>query len=212
MAFSGSSYFAGVGTVFAAVGLGFACGMMITNDVVQPPNRLERVSTGATTPSKPDAAPSTTASTIPPQPAAPAVVKTDAATNVQEQSALEARNPPPPSAVTSASTAPAKDQRAGTRSANSNKDASHKRADERKFLGNRRSSERRRRRDQEERQLDEATNVVREMPPESTVGAVVERDDVPRYRMRPRPFGLFGDDETPRVINEPPPRFGFFGE
>jgi hypothetical protein len=50
------------------------------------------------------------------------------------------------------------------------------------------------------------------MPLDGTVGAVVERDDAPRYRMRPRPFGLFGDDETPHGINEPPPRFGFFGD
>lgn len=62
MAFSGPSYFAGVGTVVAAIGIGFACGAMIMNDVVQPPNRLERVN-GVTAPPKPDAtSPSVTSS------------------------------------------------------------------------------------------------------------------------------------------------------
>jgi hypothetical protein len=51
MAFSNSSYFAGVGTAFAAIALGFAGGAMITTSAVQPPNRLERVASNAAHPS-----------------------------------------------------------------------------------------------------------------------------------------------------------------
>jgi hypothetical protein len=248
MAFSGSSYVAGIGTAFAAIVFGFACGTMITTRAVQPPNRLERVNAGATDPAKPESSSTASSSTEqssptrssaqetptvavapsaaiadpqpapPPQPAALAVVKTDAATNVGEKSAPApvAKNAPPSPVIKSADTTPAKNERAGTRSADADKEVSHKRADERRFSDNRRSSERRRRHDQQERQLDETTNVVRQtpqLPPESTVGTAVEReDDTPRYRMRPRPFGLSGDDDSPRVINEPPPRFGFFGD
>jgi hypothetical protein len=43
MAFSSSSYFAGVATAFVAVGVGFAGGALVTTSAVQPPNRLERV-------------------------------------------------------------------------------------------------------------------------------------------------------------------------
>jgi hypothetical protein len=43
MAFSTSSFFAGVGTVFAAVTIGFAGGAMITSSPKMEPNRLERV-------------------------------------------------------------------------------------------------------------------------------------------------------------------------
>jgi len=47
MAFSTTSFFAGVGTVFVAVTLGFAGGAMITNSPQMEPNRLERVAAGA---------------------------------------------------------------------------------------------------------------------------------------------------------------------
>ena len=43
MAFSTGSFFAGVGTVFAAVTIGFAGGAMITTSPRPEPNRLERV-------------------------------------------------------------------------------------------------------------------------------------------------------------------------
>ncbi len=52
MAFSAGSFFAGVGTVCAAVTIGFAGGAMIPASPKQEPNRLERVmaSTSAATP------------------------------------------------------------------------------------------------------------------------------------------------------------------
>lgn len=48
MAFSGSSYFAGIGTALAAIAFGVACGSMVTTSVVRPPNRLERLNSGTT--------------------------------------------------------------------------------------------------------------------------------------------------------------------
>jgi hypothetical protein len=85
-----------------------------------------------------------------------------------------------------------------------NREASRKRGDERKF------SERKRRQDLERQNLDEATNVVRQMPRDGVVDRVVEEDDAPRViNGPPRHFGLLGNDEdSPRA---PPPRFGLFG-
>ncbi len=57
MAFSTTSYFAGVGTVFAAIMLGFAGGFVISNpsQKVEPPNKVERVNASAPLPKPPDA-------------------------------------------------------------------------------------------------------------------------------------------------------------
>jgi hypothetical protein len=59
--------------------------------------------------------------------------------------------------------------------------------------------------------LDEASNVVRQMPRDSAVDRVVDEDNAPRIvNSPPRRFGLFGDGEdSPRAA--PPPRFGLFG-
>jgi hypothetical protein len=46
---------------------------------------------------------------------------------------------------------------------------------------------------------------------DDTVGQVIEQDEAPRFSGRPRHIGSFEDDDSPRVINEPPPRPGFFG-
>jgi hypothetical protein len=243
MAFSGSSYFAGIGTAFAAIAVGFAGGAMITTSPVQPPNRVERVNAGPVAPSTAEATPSSLVPSSPDQgsaakppaqatqastaakpasapasdpkaqPAVSAAVNTDAAANVHEPRASPpaAKNPSPSPVVKGEDTAPAKNERAGTRSADSTKETSRKRADERKYSDRSRSSERRRRQDQDGRRLDEATNVVPQTQRNNTVDQTVEVYDAPRYRMRPRPFDLFGDD-SPRVINEPPPRFGFFGD
>ena len=259
MAFSGSSYFAGIGTAFVAIAFGFAGGAMITNSPVQPPNRLERVAAGTVLPA--DAPPPSTASASPeqantakpaPQEAPPSPVvaaapppadpqpaesktdtaktdtakteatKTDATANVEAQPApATAAKNPPPSVAKGDSAAPAKNEhttvgraadpnRDASRSADPNKDVSRKRADERK-PDDRKFSDRRRRQDQDDRRLDEATNVVRQMP-RGAADEIVERYDAPRFRERPRRFELFGDDDGPRMVREPPPRFGFFGD
>jgi hypothetical protein len=238
MAFSSSSYFVGVGTAFAAIAIGFAGGAMITTSTVQPPNRLERVTSGAASPSSVSSgqasqqanvtepavqpppptvavapAPTATVASAPavdpppvqqPQPAAPVAVKTDAAANIQQPP------PAPPQAARNEDAGTAKNERANVRPAEPNREASRsadmsretsrKRGDERKF------AERKRRQD-----LDEATNVVRQMPRDGAVDRVVEEDDAPRViDGPPRRFGLFGNDEdSPRA--PPPPRFGLFG-
>ena len=251
MAFSGSSYFFGIGTAFAAIAVGFAGGSMITTSTVQPPNRLERVAVGTVVPAEqantakpaPQETPSTpvTAATPPapaadpqPQPAPPAAAKadapkTDAAANVHEQPAPSpaAKNQSPSPVARSDDTAPAKNERTTvgrapdpgqdvsrsdvSRSVEPNRDTSRKRADERK-PDDRKFSDRRRRQDQDERRLDEATNVVRQMPRGAAIDEVIERDDAPRPVARPRHFELYGDDDGPRMVREPPPRFGFFDD
>ncbi len=62
MAFSSSSYFAGMATAFVAVAVGFAGGTLVTTSAVQPPNRLDRVV--SSTP-LPQSAPSSSASEQP---------------------------------------------------------------------------------------------------------------------------------------------------
>jgi hypothetical protein len=100
---------------------------------------------------------------------------------------------------------PAEPNREASRSADMSREASRKRGDERKF------TERRRRQDLERQNLDEATNVVRQMPRDGAIDRVVEEDDAPRViNGSPRRFGLLGNDEdSPRA--PPPPRFGLFG-
>jgi hypothetical protein len=232
MAFSGSSYFFGIGTAFAAIAVGFAGGAMITTNAVQSPNRLERVAVGTAVPSeqantaKPapqNPPPSPVVATVPPapdpQPAPPPQptppVAANTTTNVQERAvpAAAAKNAAPTPVAKSDDTAPAKSERTTvgrapdpsrdvSRSVDPNKDIARKRADERK-PDDRRFSDRRRRQDQDERRLDEATNVVRQMPR----GEVVDE-----FRARPRRFEVLEDDDAPRAVNGPPPRFGLFGD
>jgi hypothetical protein len=266
MAFSGSSFFVGVGTAFGAIALGFAGGAMITTSAVQPPNRLERLNAGTTVgsnsqptppqvtsssteqpstanpPAQPTPTPIVAAAPVPPensQPAPPsqpvrmiATVrtetnkdnKTDAATPAQPQPqpAIAARNSAPP--ATAGNEVTKSDDAATTRSdraisqnnrpQDSNRDASRKRTDDRKYPDDRRFSDRRRQQDQDERRLDEATNAVRQMPRDATVGQVVDQDPPSRFGERSRHIEVYADDDGPqRVINEPPPRpfFGLFG-
>ena len=127
--------------------------------------------------------------------------------------AAAAKNAAPTPVAKSDDTAPAKSERTTvgrapdpsrdvSRSVDPNKDIARKRADERK-PDDRRFSDRRRRQDQDERRLDEATNVVRQMPR----GEVVDE-----FRARPRRFEVLEDDDAPRAVNGPPPRFGLFGD
>ena len=248
MAFSGSSYFAGMGTVVAAIAFGVACGTMVTTSVVQPPNRLERVNGDTTTgQAKRDSTPPSTAASRaeqastakpkpadappapviaaapsvpaadpqpapPPQPAAPAAIKADAAASTHDQSAAApaAKSPAPATVARSDDAAPAPNEHASGRAVDPNRETSHKKAATRKSSDDRKYTERRRRHDQDERQLDEATNVVRQMPRERAVGDVGQ-DDGPHVRIRPRHFELLDDDGPPRRAEGPPPGFGFFG-
>ena len=227
MAFSSSSYFAGVATAFVAVAVGFAGGAMVTTSAVQSPNRLERVTSSAplppsassaaperpdgvssqpdvtsaqdaVTPSPPATAPSPAADSQPAS-AKPAVnsgttAKTDAAaTNIQSAPAPSAKRE---------SAASSKNERANARSNDSRRGTYRGRAEDRKFVERKR-----------QQNLDEATNIVRQMPHDSAADQViVEREDQPRLVERAPRSGFFGiEDGPPRLRGDAPARFGFFG-
>jgi hypothetical protein len=132
-------------------------------------------------------------------------IKADAKTEAKTDAAANARQPTnvqqQPPVAKSEDAAPARNERTNARSAEVNKEASRKRTEERKY------SERKRR-----QQLDEATDIVRQMPRDSAVDRVVEEDDAPHFSDGPpRRFGFFGaDEDSPRAM-PPPPRFGLFG-
>jgi hypothetical protein len=103
MAFSTTSFFAGVGTVFAAITIGFAGGAMITTSPKLEPNRLERVAASA--PAVTPSAPATRLASIPvateaktetpePAPATDRVIATAPAPSAQPSA------PPQPQPVT----------------------------------------------------------------------------------------------------------------
>ena len=234
MAFSNSSFFAGIGTAFAAIAVGFAGGAMITTRAVDQPNRLERIHAGtvglanSATP-KPSVASSDHGqqdSTKPPTQSAPpaaasAPARTEAATNLQAPPVPRTAEPPAVAKTDDRATAredttAAKNERASTRSADPRGAASRRRA-ERKSAGDHRFSEHRRRPDQDPRQpnLDAAANLVRQTPRDGAVDEIVERDPAPRFgNGRPRHFELFGEYDSPRLEPrlEERPRFGFFGD
>jgi hypothetical protein len=192
MAFSNSSYFAGVGTVFAAVTLGFAVGAMITSGGVQPPNRLERVASSAVLPAsnvhpadapkaapgEPPAAVPTTAADAPrpvvqqPPPAPPVMARSEDAANANVQQP----RPAPAIVARSEDTATARNERANLRSADLKKESYRKKDEERRF------AERKKR-----QEIEDAANAVRQMRRDGVIDQVVERDQTPR-------FGLFGND------------------
>jgi len=87
MAFSTTSFFAGVGTVFIAVTLGFLGGAMITTSPQMEPNRLERVAAGA----------QATARDASVKAAAPEARSVTAATQSQEPSVAANTEPAPTS-------------------------------------------------------------------------------------------------------------------
>lgn len=101
MAFSGSSYFFGIGTAFAAIAVGFAGGAMVTTSAVQPPNRLERVAVGTVVP--PDAAqPSEQANTAKPASPETPPVTAPAAAPPAQAAGPQAAPPPQPAASVAA--------------------------------------------------------------------------------------------------------------
>jgi hypothetical protein len=171
MAFSNSSYFAGVGTVFAAVTLGFAVGAMITSGGVQPPNRLERVASSAALPAS-NVQPADAPKAAPGEP--PAAVPTAAAD--EPRPVVQQPPPAPPVMARSEDAVTAKNERASLRSAELKRESSRKREEERRF------AERKKRQD-----IEDAANAVRQMRRDGVIDQVVEREQTPR-------FGLFGND------------------
>ncbi len=163
MAFSGLSYFAGIGTAFVAVAIGFAGGALVTTSAVQPPNRLERVTSSAPPPpaapskvptEQPNAAaaegtapsgapPSQKADSHPaqqPLQAEPVVAKSDTAAKADTATNNDAPSTdaqrtatPAPSAKKSDDAALPKNERTGARASDSRREARRKRADDRRI-------------------------------------------------------------------------------
>jgi outer membrane biosynthesis protein TonB len=99
MAFSKSSYFAGVGTVFAAITLGFAGGAMLTGSAIQAPNRVERVASSAALPMS-NEQPADVAKAAPPEPSAAAAPAAPAP--AADDSRPVVQQPPPASSPVTA--------------------------------------------------------------------------------------------------------------
>jgi hypothetical protein len=207
MTFNKSSFFAGVGSVFAAIVIGFAGGAIITGGAgVQPPNRVERVAAGealqkssghaavasgqpaavATTPAPEPtmaAAPAPASDPQPmaqrPAPAAPATASNEAAPAPKTQ-----QSPPAPAVIAKGDDAlPVRNDQASDRTAEWKKAAERRRAEERKF------AERRKRQD-----IEQAANAIRQMKRDGVIDQVVQRDEAPRVEA-PR-FGFFGNDDN----------------
>ena len=199
MAFSTTSYFAGVGTVFAAITLGFMGGAMITSGPkVEPANRVERVAAAAplptpqvvapkSEPAEPAPAPVAVVAASPPAPA-PVAQQPEQAPPVTQQPVTQQ-----PVAQQPAQAAPiqAKADEQGPRVGMArDRTVELKRTAERQKAWERRLASRRQRED-----IDGAANAATQMQRDG-VGRVVQRDDDPAMVQKDkRPaFGFFGND------------------
>ena len=211
MNFSTTSFLAGVGTVFAAVALGFAGGAMITTSPKVEPNRLERVTAAAPAPKPDTTAPATTpdagvkaampeirsvvAVKAPEQPAAAAKNETKGempqSSLVPERvmsetpaSGAQQAVPPQPAPLTSKPVVARDDTEVQAESARKARDDQFKRESAS------RSAERRaeRRRERRRRDIEGAQDAVLQMQPDD--GPQIMS---PRYDRSPR-LGFFGDN------------------
>ena len=181
MAFSTTSFFAGVGTVFAAVTIGFAGGSMITTSLKVEPNRLERVAASAPivtpiavkaeTPAVPPAHSAKTETTETAPPPARVIAMTPAP---RQQSASSQPQPLITKDANAAQIGSAQKVREGEL----RKEAESTRA-------KRRAEARRERRKRQE--TEAAGNAVRQPQRDGGVQELSQRDDTPR-------FGFFGND------------------
>jgi hypothetical protein len=206
MTFSTTSFLAGVGTVFAAVALGFAGGAMITTAPKVELNRLERVTAPATMPdasvkTTPDASVKTatpelgpvTAAKAPEEPAARNETKDempqspaapDRAVSLTPAPGSQQAVPSQPAPVTAKSVMARDD---ADPQADSVKKA---RDDELKKLAASKNAERRaeRRRERRRRDIEGAEDAVLQTQPDDSPQAPPQR-----YDRSPR-FGFFGDN------------------
>lgn len=176
MAFNTTSFFAGVGTVFAAVTIGFAGGAMITTSPKLEPNRLERVAASAAV-----ITPNT--SVTPSVPAAKTETKTAAAPDrvislTPAPDYPQTLSPQPQPATANDDVGSQIDVSKNVRDAGLQKEADLKKAE-------RRAERRRERRKQQ--QIQAATNAVRQMRLNGDLQVVSQGDGSPR-------FGFFGND------------------
>jgi hypothetical protein len=197
MAFSTTSFFAGVGTVFAAVTIGFAGGTLLTTSSPKmEPNRLERVA--ASTP--PTVAAATKAET-PVVPSVP-VIKAEAPAVPSVQAAARnetAETTATPDRVVAITPAPASPQVAPAPQppvvaredmASQIDNAKRLRETELRKQADLRESERRaeQRRERRKRQeIDAAVDAVRRMKRDGVLQEATQQDEAPR-------FGFFGHD------------------
>jgi hypothetical protein len=159
MAFNTTSFFAGVGTVFAAITLGFAGGAMITNPPKVEPNRLDRVAASAPV-TTPVAAAKTEAPASPSVPAAKTETAETTAAPERVISLTPAPNlpqtfPPQPQPVMAKDDVASQIDNAKVRDAELKKEAEPKKAE-------RRAEQRRERRKQQKIRAA-TTNAVRRM-------------------------------------------------
>jgi hypothetical protein len=200
MAFSTTSFFAGVGTVFAAVTIGFAGGAMITTSPKLEPNRLERVAASAPAVT-PSAKAETPATRLAATPLASTPVATEAKTETPEPAPATDRviaMAPAPSAQPSAPPQPqpvtAKDDGAPQIGSASKIREGELRREREKDSRMQRTERRAEARPQlrKRREIEAAANAVRQMQRDNAVQEVSQRDDSPRDGS-PR-LGFFGNE------------------
>jgi hypothetical protein len=203
MAFSSTSFYAGVGTVIAAVTIGFAGGAMFTTSPKMEPNRLERlaasnppaVAAKAETPP----VPSVPAAEAPPVPSVVAA-KSETAQTPAPDRMIATTQPPVSQPPVSQPVAPPQPQPVVLRddAASQIDNAKKVREGELRKQAELKDFERRgqQRRERKKRQeIDAAVTAVKQMKRDGVLQEVTQQDETPRP-------GLFGD-ETPRA--------GFFG-
>jgi hypothetical protein len=188
MTFNTTSFLAGVGTMFAAVALGFAGGAMLTTSPKVEQNRLERVAASAPVASQ-GAAAKSEAMAVPVIPATkPEVTATAPAPDrvIAMTPAASAQTTPAPSAQPSASPQPAlvrddaasqMDSAKKVREGELRKEVELKKAERR--------AERRERRNR--RDIEAAANAVRQIQRDGGIQEVSQREDSPR-------LGFFGNN------------------
>jgi hypothetical protein len=218
MAFNMTSFFVGVGTVFAAVAVGFGGGAMMTSTTkVEQPNKLERAVASTPAPSPVIAAKtqtpevqSTSTATVPSTPtgtapdAQPTAARNDAAESPPAPDRTVSLTPAPASQPVPSQPAPviAKDD------ATSQADAVKKAQDgEPSKEAAPKKPERRAERHRERRRyqdVDSAANAVRQ----------IQRDDGGQQFPRDDRVRQFRDDGQQEVVvrRYESPRFGFFGD
>jgi len=184
MAFNTTSFFAGVGTVFAAVMLGFAGGAMITTSPRMEPNRVERVAASTPVVAAKTEAPATPSTETSQTTAAPDRV----ISLPQKPDTSQAALPEPPPVAPQPQPVMAQDDVAsqGDNAKKAREAELKKEADLRK--AERRAQQRRERRKQQE--IQAAANAVRQMQANGELRQVsreVSQDAGPR-------FGFFGDN------------------
>jgi hypothetical protein len=223
MAFNMTSFFVGVGTVFAAIVVGFGGGAMMTSTTRVEPNKLERAAASTPAPSAAVIAkaqtpevPSTSTATAPE--AQPAVAKSETPESPSAPDRSVSLTPAPASQPVPSQPAPvmakdvmAKDDAASqadtvkkAQDGEPSKDAAPKKPERRAE----RHRERRRYQD-----VDSAANAVRQMQRDDEVQQFQRDDEVRQIPRDDRVRQIRRGDGQQEVIlrRYETPRFGFFG-